>query len=443
MVGVSHDTIYALATPPGRSGIAVIRLSGPEGIAAVERMAGRSFAPRRASLAALRNPETEELVDSAVVITYPGPASFTGEDVVELQCHGSRAVIDEIYKSLEKNSNFRLAEPGEFTRRAMMNGRLDLTQVEGLADLLQAETESQRRLAMRSLEGAIGRKALAWREDLVRALALVEVTIDFADEELPEDTIAELQAGLARIRASLDKELAGAAAAERVRDGFEVALVGKPNAGKSTLLNALAGRDAALTSSQAGTTRDVLEVRMDIGGLAVTILDMAGLREAGDDIEALGVARARERADRADARIFLVERRADLDQLGVPHRPGDIVALAKMDLAPDIGPTAGADVRVSGLTGLGIDSLVEAISATLSERASSAGQVSNARQRAAIGRASLALAAASEALAQGEGEIDLVAMHIREALRALEFLVGKVDVESVLDVIFGAFCLGK
>ncbi len=443
MAGAPQDTIYALATPPGRSGVAVVRISGPGAIRASQRITGRLIEARRASLAVLRDPVSGERIDSAVVITYPGPGSFTGEDVVELQCHGSRAVVSRVYKLLENIDNFRIAEPGEFTRRAMVNGRLDLTQVEGLADLLQAETEAQRRAAIRSLDGALARKAGMWRESLVRVLALVEVTIDFADEDLPEDTIAELQGSLAEICGSLHRELDGAAAAERVRDGFEVALVGRPNAGKSTLLNALAGRDAALTSAQPGTTRDVLEVRMDIDGLAVTILDMAGLRDARDEIEALGVARARERADRADARIFLVADRAEVEGLGVEYRPGDIVAFGKADLAQSGNPTRPGEVRVSGLTGAGLDSLMSAISELLTDRASTAGLVSNERQRAAVGRAHAALSAASALMRQGEADIDLVSMHIREALRALEFLVGKVDVESVLDVIFGAFCLGK
>ena len=443
MAGAPQDTIYALATPPGRSGVAVVRLSGPGAILASEKLTGRRLPARRASLALLRDPASGDLIDSAIVITYPGPSSFTGEDIVEFQCHGSRAVVSYLYKILENNDHFRIAEAGEFTRRALMNGRLDLTQVEGLADLLHAETEAQRRLAMRTLDGTLARKASAWREQLVHALALVEVTIDFADEELPADIVVALREKLTEISESLDRELVGAAAAERVRDGFEVALVGRPNAGKSTLLNALAGRDAALTSARPGTTRDVLEVRMDIDGLAATFLDMAGLRETGDDIESLGVARARERAERADVRVFLLEDPEDLDVLGVRRVVGDIVAFGKADLPRSVKVCDVSALSVSGLTGAGIDALVAAISDTLMDRTSTAGQVSNERQRTAIGRASEALAAASDAMLGGEGDIELVSMHIREALRALEFLVGNVDVESVLDVIFGAFCLGK
>lgn len=442
MAHVPQDTIFALATPPGRSGVAVLRLSGPRAIDVVERLAGRSFQPRQATLAALKEPERGEQLDKAIVITFPRPASFTGEDVAEIQCHGSRAVVRAFLNLLEKIDKVRIAEPGEFTRRALANGRLDLTQVEALADLLQAETESQRLLAQRALDGAVTRKVDGWRDDLVHALALVEATIDFADEELPVEIVDVLRKKLIAISAAFTAEIAGASLAERVRDGFEVALVGRPNAGKSTLLNALAGREAALTSAQAGTTRDVLEVRMDLDGLAVTVLDMAGLRETTEEVEALGIARAKTRAGSADVRIFLLEGPEDPGTLGVTWRDGDLVALGKADLL-ECGAAPFGAIPVSGRTGDGIDTLVAALAETLMARAASAGQISNSRQRVALVRAQTGLQAAASALLQGDGEIDLVAMNIRSALQALEYLVGRVDVESVLDVIFSSFCLGK
>lgn len=426
------DTIFAPATARGRAGVAVVRLSGPRAPAAAEALCGTLPPVRRAAVRTL-SWQGEDL-DQALMLVFEEGASFTGEAVVELQLHGSPAVMAAVLRALSAQPGLRLAEPGEFTRRALERGRLDLAQVEGLADLLSAETEAQRRQAQRVLAGAVGRRAEGWRRRLVRAAALLEATIDFVEEDVPEEVRPEVSALLAAVRADMAAELSGVGAAERVRDGFEVAIVGRPNAGKSTLLNALAGREAALTSSVAGTTRDVIEVRMDIAGLAVTLLDTAGLRESGDAVERMGVERARTRAAAADLRLFLVAPGEAPD--GVTLGPEDLVVVGKADLHPEI---AGA---VSGLTGQGLDELVTRIGALLGQRAATAGTITRVRHQAALIRADAALSAAERALEAGMG-VELVAEDIRGAMRALDALVGRVDVEHILDEVFSSFCIGK
>jgi tRNA modification GTPase len=433
-----NDTIFALASGSGRAGIAVVRLSGPAALAAADTLARLSIPERTPVVRWLRDPLDGARLDQALVLSFPAPGSYTGEDVAELHLHGGPAVVRSVLGALGRIDGLRPAEPGEFTRRALMNGRMDLAQVEGLGDLLAAETAAQRDQALAAMGGALGRLAEGWRRDLVRTLALIEATIDFADEELPGDLLLRCCADLNRVAGAMRCELAGSRMAERVRDGFEVALVGRPNVGKSTLLNALAGRDAALTSEIAGTTRDVLEVRLDLGGLALTLLDMAGLREATGRVEGLGVARARERAAAADLRVFLVNDRSEVSSLGIECRPGDITVLAKADLRrPDQGPA------VSGVTGAGIDRLLWEIAGVLRERAARATTASHARHRTAIERAVAAVERAGAELEMPEARTELVAEELRAALRALDFLVGRVDVEAVLDVIFQSFCLGK
>ena len=300
MGAASKDTIFALATAPGIAGVSVVRISGPQALTSLYLLCGKKPHPRLASLFWVNNPNTGKRIDRALVLLFPGPASFTGEDVVELHLHGSPAVVRAVLRILGQVPKVRLAEPGEFTRRAVLNGKLDIVQAEGLGDLLAAETEAQLKLALDVMEGQLSRQALGWRDSLLQVLALIEVTIDFSDEELPEgvlDPAVDMIAGLA---GEMRGMVSGSSVAERLRSGFEVAIVGRPNAGKSTLLNWLAGREAALTSPHAGTTRDVLEVRLDLGGIPVTFLDMAGLRDSEDEIESLGIRRARERAERAD-----------------------------------------------------------------------------------------------------------------------------------------------
>ncbi len=332
--------------------MAIVRISGPDALAAGTLLAG-SLPPARHS-ALRRLTATDGIVlDEALVLSFEAGHSFTGEDVVELHLHGSIATVKAVLGALGGLPGLRLAEPGEFTRRALENERLDLAQVEGLADLIEAETESQRRQALRVLSGALGRVAEGWRADLIRAAALLEATIDFVDEDVPVDVTPEVTDLIDKVADSLRREAKGATAAERIRDGFEVAIVGPPNVGKSTLLNALAGRDAAITSDIAGTTRDVIEVRMDLRGLPVTILDTAGLRETEDRIETLGVQRAIARAEAADLRVILLESLEDEPLLSPID--DDIVAVGKADLA------ATESFAVSGRTGAGLDRLIDMI----------------------------------------------------------------------------------
>ncbi|HEY9022575.1 MAG TPA: tRNA uridine-5-carboxymethylaminomethyl(34) synthesis GTPase MnmE [Paracoccaceae bacterium] len=427
------DTVYALATAQGRAGVAVIRISGPQAHQACIQLCGDLPEPRRAALRVLTDAEGVRL-DEALVLVFPQGASFTGEQVVEFHLHGSTAVVTAVLRVLSTIPGLRAAEAGEFTRRALENGRLDLAQVEGLADLIDAETEAQRRQALRVLSGDLGRVAEGWRRDLIRAAALLEATIDFADEDVPIDVTPEVSALLTSVQADLRRESAGVSTAERVRSGFEVAIVGAPNVGKSTLLNALAGREAAITSEYAGTTRDVIEVRMDLGGLPVTLLDTAGLRDTTDVVEEIGIKRARERAALADLRVFLVDQGETPD---MEPEADDIVLRAKADLLDE---KSGA---VSGISGEGIESLVGEITSRLSGRLAGLGIATRERHRVAMLRAVSSLDDAARHLALGPDTYDLTAEELRQAIRALESLVGRVDVENLLDEIFASFCVGK
>lgn len=428
------DTIYALASGRGRAGVSVVRLSGPLAFPTAEKLAGSLPPPRRAGLRLLRD-ATGEVLDEALLLCFEKGASFTGDDVVEFQVHGSPAVVRALLRLLGDLPGLRLADAGEFTRRALEAGRLDLAQVEGLADLIDAETEAQRRQALRVLSGAIGARAEGWRRDLIRAAALIEATIDFADEDVPVDVSPEVLLLIDRVADELRAELLGAAASERIRDGFEVAILGRPNAGKSTLLNALAGREAAITSEIAGTTRDVIEVQMELAGLPVTVLDTAGLRQSDDRVESIGIARAVERAERADLRIFLCDA-AGLPE-GIAPIGDDLIVQGKADLH------AGGGLSVSGVTGQGIDALVAAISGRLSGRVAGAATITRERHRLAVARAVGAMESARHGVLQGSDRAELAAEDLRTAVRALDALVGRVDVEDLLDEIFSSFCIGK
>ena len=424
------DTIFALASARGKAGVAVMRVSGPQAHGALARLC----AVPAARQAALRQLVWQgQVLDEALVLVFDEGASFTGEASVELQVHGSLGVIKALTQALAA-IGLRPAEAGEFTRRALENGRLDLAQVEGLADLIDAETESQRRQALRVLSGAVGKRAEGWRKDLIRAGALVEATIDFADEDVPVDVTPEVLGLIDGLLTDLRREIAGTSVAERVRDGFEVAILGAPNAGKSTLLNALAGREAAITSEIAGTTRDVIEVRMDLGGLAVTLLDTAGLRETVDRVEQIGVTRALERAGAADLRVFLLDH--PTETLLMAPRVGDIVVQGKADLHP------GLDA-VSGRTGQGLDQLVARIALVLAGKAASAGVMTRERHRIAMIGAVEAMESARHQVQGPSGAAELVALDLRRAARALDVLVGRVDTEDLLDEIFASFCIGK
>ncbi|MBU2357854.1 MAG: tRNA uridine-5-carboxymethylaminomethyl(34) synthesis GTPase MnmE [Alphaproteobacteria bacterium] len=420
------DTIYALASAPGRAGVSVLRLSGPDAVSIAGGL--MTDVPDHRGLRRLRD-GNGMMLDDALVLNFAKGHSFTGESVVELHLHGSVAIVSAVTTYLAA-LGARQAEAGEFTRRALDNGRLDLAQVEGLADLIDAETEAQRKQAIQIFSGALGRLADQWRSDLIRAAALVEATIDFVDEDVPVDVYPEVSQLLDLTRSALNTQISGARASERIKTGFEVAIVGRPNVGKSTLLNRLAGRAAAITSDVAGTTRDVIEVRMDLGGLPVTLLDTAGIRETADTVEQLGVSLAKTRALAADCRIFLIE-----DGEEPPFKPevDDLVLVAKADQT---------GVGVSGLTGQGVDQMISDVTRVLSRRAAGAGLAIRERHRVAMQEAVDAIGEAC-ALMNTQGPADLIAEDIRSATRAVDMIVGRVDVEDLLDEIFRSFCIGK
>jgi tRNA modification GTPase len=376
-----------------------------------------------------------ELLDEALVLTFARGASFTGEDVVELHVHGGPAVVGAVLRALATQPGLRLAEPGEFTRRALENGVLDLAQVEGLADLIDAETEAQRRQAVRVLSGAVGQKVEGWRRDLIRAAALLEATIDFADEEVPVDVSPEVLSLIDGLMADLGREAAGVAAAERIRDGFEVAIVGAPNVGKSTLLNQLAGREAAITSDIAGTTRDVIEVRMEIAGLPVTFLDTAGLRETDDRLEQAGIDRALSRAEAADLRLFLTDGNP---VVGLQPVGEDLVVRGKSDAI-----SGASGLAVSGRTGAGVPELMARIGDILQARVGQTGALVRERHRLAVTAAIAALAESRAEVVRRDSRVELAAEHLRRAVTALDALIGRVDVDDLLGEIFASFCIGK
>jgi len=427
------DTIFALATAAGKAGISVIRVSGPEALSSAEAF-GVQLDPVDRKIARLLDSDGN-LIDIAFLLSFGAGHSFTGEPVVEFHTHGSRVIVSRVLNRLSE-AGFRPADAGEFTRRALETGQLDLSQVEGLADLIDAETEEQRRQAVRVFDGALGGLVDGWRAKLVRAAALLEATIDFADEDVPENVFPEVQDLLVSVHEELVKEAEGVEVRERVRDGFEVAIVGAPNTGKSTLLNRLAGRDAAITSEHAGTTRDVIEVRMDLKGLPVTMLDTAGLRDAEDDVERIGIDVGKKRSSGADVRIYLLE---SVNEQVDPLSPDDIVLLGKADCHVDSSVPG-----ISGLTGAGVDDLVNRVATILSDRVRSSGTATRARHAAALRHGNRRIGEVLERLGLDDiDNVDLLAEDVRAAIRSLDALVGRVDVENVLDEIFSSFCIGK
>ncbi|WP_415391908.1 tRNA uridine-5-carboxymethylaminomethyl(34) synthesis GTPase MnmE [Paracoccus sp. SJTW-4] len=415
------STIYAEATPAGRGGVSVVRLSGPEARSIAEAIAGKLPVARRAELRSLRD---GDLIDRALVIRFEEGASFTGEAVVEFQLHGAPVVVRRLEAALRARGA-RLAEAGEFTRRGLLNGALALSEVEALSDLLAAESEAQRQQAMRVVSGELARWAEGLRERLVRAGALIEVSLDFADEEVPDEVPDEVFELLDSVRVDIAAAVAGLPAAERLRAGFEVAIVGPPNAGKSSLLNRIAQREMALVSDVAGTTRDVLELHTELGGLAVTFLDTAGLRDAEDFVEGLGVDRARDRARRADLRLHLSGDGRAVEEL---YQDGDLVLRSKADLGGR---------GISAVTGAGLSEMLEDVRRRLAERVAGAGLVTRKRQADALEDALAVLA-----VRKGQ-PAELLAEAVRQASHRLSEVVGKIAPDDYLDEIFSRFCIGK
>jgi tRNA modification GTPase len=432
-----YKTIVAVSSGAGRAGVAVLRLSGPRVRFALETFAGVIPEPRKALLRRLRDREGET-IDTALVLFFPAPASFTGEDVAELHVHGSRAVLARLLAALSALPGFRVAEPGEFTRRAFEAGKLDLTAVEGLADLIDSETEWQRRQALRQMDGALGGKVEAWRRALIQAMALLEAEIDFSDEgDVGGPIVGEALAIIATILVDLRAAFGSFAMGERVRDGFVVVLAGPPNAGKSSLLNALARRDVAIVSATPGTTRDAIEVRLDLAGLPVTLIDTAGVRETSDPIESEGVRRSLALIARADLVLSLRAIDSEPNSLGIAG--GNAMALAtKADLE---GAVLSGELAISAETGQGIDALLAMIAERLgAEVSSEPALLTRERHRQAVGQA---IAALERVVVGDDTQLELLAEDVRVAVAALQRLVGRIDVEDVLDQLFSGFCIGK
>ncbi|WP_131195469.1 tRNA uridine-5-carboxymethylaminomethyl(34) synthesis GTPase MnmE [Lichenihabitans psoromatis] len=435
------DTIFALASGGGRTAVAVIRVSGPQASSSLSRLTGMVPAPRRATVATLRDPRSGKPLDRALILWFPGPNSFTGEDCAEFQVHGGRAVVDAVLSALADLPDCRPAEPGEFTRRAFLNRKMDLAEVEGLADLIDAQTEAQRRQALRQLDGALGVWATREKARLLQAMAAAESAIDFSEEaDVAGDFAAEVTRIAEGVSQSIAAQLAQSSTAARIRDGFVVTLAGPPNAGKSTLLNALARRDAAIVSPHAGTTRDPVEIELDLDGYLVICIDTAGLRDSDDPIEQEGMARARARAASADLVLWLSDSRDPVKPDGTLVTRTLWTVATKLDLSEQ--PVSGFDHSVAAPTGEGIDALTTAIRGVIAADGSSlgAGLVTRLRHRQALDRAQAAL---TRLLHDPESGMEIRAEQLRQVGQHLDSLMGRIEPEAVLGEIFARFCVGK
>lgn len=442
-------TIFALASAPGRAGVAVVRVSGSKVLQVLSALGVDDIpALRQASLRKLSDGAGGAVIDHALVLRFAAPASFTGEDVAELHVHGGKAVIDGVLNVLARVEGCRMAEPGEFTRRAFENGKLDLTAAEAVADLIAAETEAQRLQALDQLGGGLARLYTGWTDRLAKIVAHIEADIEFPDEDLPEGISQGLRSTIVALRNEIDAHLQDARRGERLRDGLHVAIIGAPNAGKSSLLNALAARDAAIVSDVAGTTRDIIEVPMDLGGYPVVLSDTAGLRETGDVIEAEGIRRATRRAGDADLKLALFDHTAAPDATTLAHVDArTIVVLTKDDadtaaLAPAQFPVHHALVRASTATADGLRDVLNVLTTAVRDffGTRSAPLPTRERHRAALSDAKVHL---DRALASPPPLPELIAEDLRLSLRAIGGITGRVHVEDLLDRIFRDFCIGK
>lgn len=441
----TSDTIYALASAPGKAGVALFRISGPAAREALVFLGvEKPLTPRMATLVTLKTPRTTHhaprTIDSALALYFPAPHSFTGEDVVELHTHGSRAVTKMLLEALSHAPSCRLAEPGEFARRAFLNSKLDLAQAEGLADLIDAETTTQHRQAIHQLGGSTTLRVEALREAIIEPLALLEAYIDFPDEEIPESVLTQTTQRVEALKKELRELLDDGRIGEKIRDGLDIVILGAPNAGKSSLLNALARRDAAIVSAEAGTTRDLIEVQMEIGGYAVTLVDTAGIRETDGAIESEGIRRALARAERADMTLHL----HDATEFSIKQQiemAGTLHILTKCDLPHEPRTTNPESlIPISTHTGEGMDFLIAQLSdniAALMESATSP-LITRARHRESI-RAALAALERFDIHAPLEFSCE----ELRLAATAIGKITGKIWVDDVLDLVFSRFCIGK
>jgi tRNA modification GTPase len=450
-----EQTIFALSSGRPPNAISVVRVSGPHANVAMTLLAG-GIPPPRVARRALLSDANQGPIDDAIVLWFPAPSSATGEDVAEFHVHGGRAVLSALFAALSSIEGLRAAEPGEFTRRAFENGKLDLTEAEGLDDLIHADTDRQRRQALRQLQGLLGDKARRWREQIIEASALIEAGIDFSDEgDVPEELTAPALARIKCLHDEIAEVLAAQGRSERLRDGLVVAIAGPPNVGKSTLMNQLARREVAIVSPHAGTTRDVIEVELDLDGFPVTVIDTAGIRETDDPVEQEGVRRARARAAEADLVLWLVEHescgpsvdaaapvwtvRTKIDLNALSGHPKTL----RIDAANPGQIRGGADFAISAVRGDGLAELMAALVAFAQDffGANESGLIARERQRTLLCETAAALLRSMEVVRQG-GE-ELVAEELRAATQSLGRLLGRVDVEDVLDKIFREFCVGK
>jgi len=436
-----RDTIFALASAPGRAGVAVVRISGPDAGNCVKALTHQDIpSARQAALRRFWSGDGRQ-IDEGLVLWFPAPASLTGEDVAEFQVHGGRAIVDGLATAIGVLPGCRPAEAGEFTRRAVLNGKFDLTQAEAIADLVAAETEAQRHQALRQYDGALGTLYEAWRQQLIKALAWAEAAIDFSEEDLPGDPVSGARGNALAVCRAIRAHLNDARRGELVREGLFLTVIGPPNAGKSSLVNALAGRDVAIVSESAGTTRDVIEVRMDLGGYAVILADTAGLRAAGGELEAEGVRRALARAESADLVLLLLDGSDEKSSINMPENMVNKPYLTVWNKADLPWPVKREELKLSLKTGEGFEAVIAAIAAAAKDRLDSPGDaplLTRARHRHALNDAAAALERAA-----GACEPELFAEDLRLALRALGRITGRVDVEDLLDTIFRDFCIGK
>ena len=442
-----NETIFAPATAAGKAGVTVIRVSGSRAGEVLMACTQKPLPPpREAQYGAFFELNTREIIDKGLALWFPGPKSFTGEDVVEFHIHGGRATTEAICNTINQIEHCRFADPGEFTRRAFYNEKLDLTEVEGLADLVAAETEGQRKQAFRQFNGDLSALYDKWRSQLIRTMALLEASIDFSEEDLPEDLLLRVKHNILCLKKEITQYIDDSRHGERLRDGFFIVIIGAPNVGKSSLLNALAQRDVAIVSEFAGTTRDAIEVRMDVGGLPITIADTAGLRDVLDEIEAEGVKRARKRAKEADLRLLMfdaTQSKPDKATMEMMDQNA-IVVVNKIDLLKKnatmpikITPKT---VLISALTGQNLKEVLDIVSEKIQNLSANSDlpPITRARHRYALKDCVRGLKRAWDAK-----EPELIAEDIRLAAGYLGRITGKVDVEDFLDVIFSEFCIGK
>lgn len=435
-------TIFALATPPGKSGVAVIRISGEQAFKELNHLIDEPVnKPRTAALRNLINPTTKQLIDKALILTFPGPNSFTGEDIVELHIHGSRAVINIVCTILANFNDFRLAHPGEFSKRAFLNGKMDLTAAEGLADLIESETLIQQQQAIRQMQGNLANLYETWKHKLIRILALLEAYLDFPDEDIPENVLNEVENDVAFLKQELVKHLDDQKRGEILRRGIYVAILGAPNVGKSSLLNYLAKRDVAIVSNIAGTTRDVIEVNLDLSGYPVTIADTAGIHNSSDLIEKEGIARALARAEQADIKLLMFaadDPNSSNQKISSLINNDTLIVLNKID--KDLEHNLSKAIKISVKENIGMDNLLDALSQLIAQKFSPSSDPIITRERH---RYHLRNCLENLEHFSLNNSLELACEDIRLAARSLGHIVGIIDVEKILDEIFSQFCIGK